>query len=142
MNFHRISAFIVILGTATIMICWKSKISDHRELFLTHKPWIFNAKLEGRVGDGQWKVLHSETNQCDKDDLLIFSIHNTYEVDYGEAKCDDKKTSNRSGTWLISAKGKLLMDNYILTINILNEDTLQVTRHNGRYQDRYTYLHK
>ena len=142
MNFHRIAALIVIVGAAALMICWTSKLKDQRELLLIQKPWNFNAKLEGRVGDGQWKIIHSETKKCDKDDVLIFGIHNTYEVNYGKAKCDDQKALTRSGTWLLTAKGKLLMDNYSLTINILNEDSLQVTRHSGQYQDRYTYLHK
>ena len=142
MNFQRIWTLIVIVGAAILMICWTSKLIDERESLLTKKPWNFNAKLEGRIGDGQWKDLHSETKKCEKDDVLIFGINNTYEVNYGKSKCDEQKTSSRSGTWLITAKGKLLMDNYILTIDILNEDTLQVTRHSGQYHDRYTYFHK
>jgi hypothetical protein len=142
MNILRTSGLIAIVGAVTLMICGTSKLIDERELLLTQKPWNFNAKLEGRVNDGQWKILHSETKKCDKDDVLLFGIHNTYEVNYGKYKCDDQKISTRSVTWLITAKGKLLMDNYSLTINILNEDTLQVTRHSGQYQDRYTYLHK
>ncbi len=142
MKFQRIATLIVIVGTAALMICWTPNLKDQQELMLTQKPWNFNAKLEGRVGNGQWKVLTPETKKCEKDDVLIFGIHNTYEVNYGKSKCDEQKTSSRSGTWLISAKGKLLMDNYSLTIDILNEDTLQVTRHSGQYHDRYTYLHK
>lgn len=136
------TSIILCLAIWMIFGGWTSIETDEQEELLIHRPWNYNGTLEVRIGNAAWKSVEQNPKSCEKDDELHFGSHNTYEVTSGKVRCKGANDILKLGTWLITAKGQLIMDTYSLTINILNKDTLQITHENGKYHDRYTYVHK
>lgn len=113
---------------------------------LTGKNWKMTAFTSNPAinWDGSGTMVtdvYAQMSSCDKDDISVFNVNNTYTDDEGATKCDPADPQTTSGTWVFNPTQTILTldgtDSY--NIEALSSSSLKLNQVYNDGTTNYTF---
>lgn len=113
---------------------------------LTGKNWKLTAMtsdpaINWGTGGAMVTDLYAQMSACDKDDISVFNVNNTYTDDEGATKCDPADPQTTSGTWVFNTTQTIITldgtDSY--NIEALSSSSLKINQVYNDGTTNYTF---